>query len=102
MERLRAIRAEHGLGRRPSPPRASDRSEPTHGVANDIAAGDVMEDPMAIKYALELAAHRETTQRLLAEKDRTIATLGELIAELRSQLAAGGELAESSSTGDAE
>lgn len=46
---------------------------------------DGLDSAHSVKYALELAAHRETTQRLLAEKDRTIEAQQALIAELRAQ-----------------
>lgn len=91
MAHLRAIRAEHGLNRRTRSAPAAPVSESTEdeGTLSEGSPPDrELEDPMAIKYALELAAHRETTDRLLAEKDRTIEVQGDLIAELKAQVAA--------------
>ena len=48
-------------------------------------------DSTVVKYEMELAAHRETTERLLAEKDRVIAVLEELVVSLQRQLARSGE-----------
>ena len=45
-----------------------------------------VEEGLRAKYEMELAAHRDTTAALLAEKDRTIAKLEDLVGELRRQL----------------
>ena len=90
LSEIRAIRARHGLNKSRRPKsgdvEAVDLSESVRTGA-DPSIED-LDDPMAIKYALELGAHRETTDRLLAEKDRTIETQAALIAELRNQIAA--------------
>ena len=53
----------------------------------DKAPAVVESDDSAIEiqYRMELAAHRETTDRLLAEKDLRIEALEQLVAELRAQ-----------------
>jgi len=78
--------------------RDRDEASPAIAPAPAVAAssraeapGHEMDDPMAVKYALELAAHRDTTQRLLEEKDRTIAAQQALITELRAKLRAPSE-----------
>ena len=43
-------------------------------------------DIAQVKYEMELADHRQTMARLLAEKDQTIEALRELVTELRTQL----------------
>ena len=43
-------------------------------------------EDFAVKYAMEIAAHRDTTDKLLHEKDRTITLLRESVAELRAEL----------------
>ena len=90
---LRAIRQRHGLSSRASRTKSA-RSEPSQAAlmepagteAEAVDAPDYLDNPDAVKYALELAAHRETTDRLLDEKDRTIEAQQALIAELRAQL----------------
>jgi len=86
LSELRAIRARHGLTRRAKP--AVERVAATELVKAEKSFAQDLDDPMAIKYSLELAAHRETTQRLLAEKDRTIEAQAALIDELRQRQAA--------------
>ena len=80
---IRQIRGR--LGRvRPEPTVvevAASPPEPAQ-VAPEVASLEALQH----KYEMELAAHRDTTTALLAEKDRTIVKLEELVAELRRQV----------------
>ena len=53
--------------------------------ADSANPDDAPLETLQLKYEMELAAHRDTTTALLAEKDRTIAGLEDLVAELRRQ-----------------
>jgi len=82
-ERIRAIRRRlrGGTG---DARRAVDVDPGLLGPS-DGGVGDTESEPstLEVKYAMELAAHRETGAALLAEKDRTIAKLEQLVEELR-------------------
>ncbi len=100
LDHLRALRSEHGINRRPptpdepapAPPRAEPVPPPVPPppMAREHAAPRRPEpesvDIAQVKYEMELADHRQTMARLLAEKDQTIDALRELVTELRSQL----------------
>jgi len=82
-ERIRAIRRRLRMGTGDAR-RAVDVDPGALGPKNEGAGSAEMEPwVLAVKYAMELAAHRETGAALLAEKDRTIAKLEELVEELR-------------------
>lgn len=55
-------------------------------ATTDPAPADDRVDALQTKYEMELAAHRETTQRLLDEKDSVIELLRQQVADLRNQL----------------
>ena len=103
LDHLRALRSEHGISRRPM----ADTEAPTDAESDTtperMAPPPVPPPPMAerhtpprpepetvdiaqVKYEMELADHRQTMARLLAEKDQTIDALRELVTELRTQL----------------
>lgn len=59
---------------------------PPGAVPGPDVAGEPASDDYAVKYAMEIAAHRETTDRLLEEKDQSIRRLEESVSELRAEL----------------
>ena len=106
LDHLRALRSEHGIPRRPVPDAAAATGAdagPTIESPEPVTPPPVPPPPMAerhtrpkpepetvdiaqVKYEMELADHRQTMARLLAEKDQTIDALRELVTELRTQL----------------
>jgi hypothetical protein len=98
LEQLRALRSEHFIER--TIPEAAEQLDPAEGSSEATATpvppppqqrrAPVPEstslDTAQVKYEMELADHRQTMARLLAEKDETIGALKELVDELRRQL----------------
>lgn len=93
--RLGRLRAET-FGARPAEPEVVDTDTPIlrapqpdvgpPGAVPEPAPADRGGDDYAVKYAMEMAAHRDTTGKLLEEKDRTIHRLEESITELKAEL----------------
>ena len=73
-DRVRAIRQQH-FGPKPRPDIGPQTSADISKLGDEL-------DTLTAKYEMELAAHRDTTAQLLAEKDAVIALLRERIADL--------------------
>ena len=91
--RLRRLRAET-FGPKPAEERPVEDVEapvlraPEPDVAPPAVAAEEAPagEDYAVKYAMEMAAHRDTTERLIDEKDRAITRLEDSVAELRAEL----------------
>ena len=94
--RIREIRQNLRGGSHPR--QVIDLEASALGDSSDDESSSDVGSPLAAKYEMEMAAHRDTTSALLAEKDRTIAKLEELVGELRGRLSDLGE--RESSPGD--